>query len=343
MGPRRGPIPRLPIPQVVRARRRPVSVGSDVGGFPDAPGARPSVSRRVSAFFFRHPRVRLAVMLGPGLAWLGVLYLGSLGALLVQSFYRLEEFTGLMVREFGLATYRVLFDRANVDIILRTTAMAAAVTLACAVIAFPLAYFTARYASSRMKALLYLGVVMPLWSAYLVRVYSWKLILAKEGVFNWFVERIGLDGVLDALLRLPGIGGPSLSQSYLGMFIVFVYIWLPYMILPLMAALERVPATLLEASGDLGARPGRTFHRVILPLALPGVIAGSIFTFSLTLGDFIIPTIIGDSSFFIGAAVYVQQGTAGNLPLAAALAVVPLAIMAVYLVLAKRAGAFEAL
>ena len=184
---------------------------------------------------------------------------------------------------------------------------------------------------------------MPLWSSYLVRVYSWKLILAREGIVSWFLERAHLQGALDWALTAPVIGGPSLSQSFLGMFIVFVYIWLPYMILPLEASLERVPDSYLEASSDLGASGRLTFRKVVFPLALPGLIAGSIFTFSLTLGDFIIPTIIGNSSLFLGAAVYIQQGTAGNLPLAAAFAVVPIVIMGLYLFGARRLGAFEAL
>jgi putative spermidine/putrescine transport system permease protein len=184
---------------------------------------------------------------------------------------------------------------------------------------------------------------MPLWSNYLVRVLAWKLILARDGILTWFVDRLGLEGALRFALGLPGVGGASLSASELGRFVVFVYTWLPYMILPLHAALERVPSSVLDASSDLGARPGMTFRRVILPLALPGLVAGSIFTFSLTLGDFIIPQIIGNSSFYIGAVVYLQQGTAGNLPLAAAFSAIPMAIMALYLFGAKRAGAFEAL
>jgi len=303
--------------------------------------ARPSLGRRISAVFYRHPWLKLLLVLSPGLLWLGGLYLGSLVALILQSFYSLQPFTGLVVREVSLKTYESLFTPANIDIIVRTTAMAAAVTLACAIIAFPLAYYMARAASPRMKALMYVAVLMPLWTSYLVRVYSWKLILAKEGILAWFVERLHLQGVLDLFLGLPVIGGPSLSQSLLGMWLVFTYTWLPYMVLPLAAALERVPSSLLQASEDLGARPTRTFRRVTLPLALPGLIAGSIFTFSLTLGDFIIPTIIGNSAFFIGATVLVQQGTAGNLPLAAAFSAVPMVIMAVYLILAKRLGAFE--
>jgi putative spermidine/putrescine transport system permease protein len=306
-------------------------------------GRPASVFRRLSSFFYRHPGLKLGLLLAPGLIWLGVVYGGSLFSLLVHSLFRLEEFTGLLVREVSLDTYRSLFARANLDVITRTTVMASAVTVACAVIAFPLAYYMARFASPRMKAFLYLAVLMPLWSSYLVRVYSWKLILAKDGVFSWFVEHLGLQGALNWVLGLPAVGGPSLSQSLLGMWVVFTYTWLPFMILPLAAALERVPGSLTDASSDLGARPRVTFRKVILPLALPGLVAGSIFTFSLTLGDFIIPTIIGNSTFFIGPTVLVHQGTAGNLPLAAAFSVVPMVIMGIYLFAAKRAGAFEAL
>ena len=304
---------------------------------------RGAALRRVSTFLYRHPRLKVVLLLAPGLAWLLGIYIGSLGTLLVNSFYSLQEFTGLISRELTLNTYQDLFSPANVDIIVRTVAMAAAVTFACAVLAFPIAYFMARFASRRAKALLFAAVLLPLWSSYLVRVYAMKLILSKDGVLVWFLEKVSLDGLVDAALELPLIGGPSLSTSYLGMFIVFVYIWLPFMILPLEAALERVPGSLVEASSDLGARPRRTFRTVILPLAKPGLVAGSIFTFSLTLGDFIIPTIIGNSSFFIGAAVYVHQGTAGNLPLAAAFSAVPIVVMGLYLFLAKRSGAFEAL
>lgn len=305
--------------------------------------ARAPLARRISTYLYRRPTLALGLLLAPPLGWLGLVYLGSLLSLLVQSFFSLDGFTGQVVRRFTLATYGDLFTRANVDIILRTAGMAAAVTVAAAVAAFPLAYYMARYASPRMKALLFLAVLLPLWSSYLVRVYSWKLILAKEGVLNWTVTRLRLEGVLDLLLALPGIGGPSLSVSLLGMFIVFLYVWLPYMILPVEAALERVPESLIEASGDLGARPADTFRRVMLPLVFPGVVAGSIFTFALTLGDFIVPYALGNSALFIGQAVLAHQGTAGNIPLAAAFTVVPTVIMAVYLVAAKRAGAFDAL
>lgn len=298
---------------------------------------------RLSDALWRRPRVLLVLFLLPPLLWLGVIYLGSLFALLAQSFFSIDEFSGVIVREPTLKTYAELFTPANLDIILRTVTMAAAVTLASAVIAFPIAYYAARYARGRWKALFYLGVMLPLWSSYLVKVYSWKLILAKEGILTWALDGVGLLWLLDAYLALPGVGGNSLSTSFTGTFLVFLYVWLPFMILPIQAALERVPATMLEASGDLGAHPAQTFRHVILPLAMPGVIAGSIFTFSLTLGDYIIPQIIGTSARFIGQAVYQHQGTAGNIPLAAAFAVVPIVIMAFYLWWAKRRGAFDAL
>ena len=301
------------------------------------------LAERLSDLFWRRPGVLLALLLGPPLLWLGVVYVGSLAALLAQSFFSIDEFSGLIDRSFTLKTYAELFRPANFDIILRTVSMAAAVTLASVVVAFPIAYFAARYARGRWKAFFYLGVMLPLWSSYLVKVYAWKLILAKEGILGWIFERLHLGFVLDALLAVPVIGGNSLSVSYIGTFLVFVYVWLPFMILPMQAALERVPANLLEASGDLGADARQTFRHVILPLALPGIVAGSIFTFSLTLGDYIIPSIIGSSRNFIGQAVYAQQGTAGNIPLAAAFAVVPIVIMMVYLAVARRLGAFDAL
>lgn len=299
--------------------------------------------RAVSTFLFLRPRLALALLLTPPLLWLGVVYLGSLASLVIQSFFHLDGFTGQVVRQFSLATYRDLLAPSNLDIAVRTATMAAAVTVAAAILAFPLAYYMARYATPRIKALLTLGVLLPLWSSYLVRVYSWKLILAKEGIVSWFVGKAHLGWLLDGILAIPGIGGPSLSVSAIGTFLAFVYVWLPYMILPIEAALERVPRSLLEASGDLGARPAQTFRRVTLPLAFPGVVAGSIFTFSLTLGDFIVPGTLGNSSLFIGQAVLAHQGTAGNIPLAAAFTVIPMGIMAVYLLLAKRLGAFDAL
>jgi putative spermidine/putrescine transport system permease protein len=298
---------------------------------------------RVSTFLYQRPLFLLLLLLTPPLLWLGVVYLGSLGALLMQSFFSIDAFSGVVNREFTLRTYGELLTPANLDIVLRTVLMAGSVTLASALIAFPIAYYMARYARGRVKALLYLAVMLPLWSSYLVRVYSWKLILAREGILNWAFAKLHLLWLMDAVLALPVVGGTSLSVSYLGTFLVFLYIWMPYMILPIQAALERVPVSLIEAASDLGARPGLVFRTVILPLAFPGVVAGSIFTFSLTLGDYIIPGIIGSSRFFIGQAVYSHQGLAGNIPLAAAFSVVPIVIMALYLTAAKKLGAFDAL
>jgi putative spermidine/putrescine transport system permease protein len=297
----------------------------------------------LSDLFWRRPKFLLTLMLAPPLLWLGIVYIGSLFALLAQSFFSIDEFSGLINREFTLKTYGDLLQAANLDIILRTVTMAALVTLASAIIAFPIAYYAARYARGRWKALFYLGVMLPLWSSYLVKIYAWKLILAKEGILTWLLAKLNLLWLLDAWLSLPVVGGNSLSVSFTGTFIVFVYVWLPFMILPVQAALERVPGNLVEASSDLGASPGQTFRNVLFPLALPGIVAGSIFTFSLTLGDYIIPQIIGTSRLFIGQAVYSQQGTAGNIPLAAAFTVVPIVIMGFYLWGAKRMGAFDAL
>jgi putative spermidine/putrescine transport system permease protein len=298
---------------------------------------------RLSDFFYRNSGLLTLALLLPPLLWIGIVYLGSLFALLLQSFYSLDEFSGLIVHEFTVTTYEHLFTPTNLTIILRTAVMAAAVTLASAILAFPIAYYAARYARGGWKALFYLAVMMPLWSSYLVKVYAWKLILAKEGIITWVADKLHLGWVIDGLLSLPVIGGSSLSFSYIGTFIVFVYIWLPYMILPTQAALERVPKNFIEASADLGASPRQTFRTVILPLAMPGVIAGSIFTFSLTLGDYIIPQIVGNSRPFIGTTVYALQGTAGDIPLAAAFTVVPVVIMGIYLMIARRLGAFDAL
>lgn len=204
------------------------------------------VLRRVSTFLYRRPAFYITLLLIPPLLWFGTVYLGSLFTLLANSFYAIDEFTAKIVYEPTFATFRqVVTQPAHIDIIIRTLLMAVAVTIACAVIALPIANYMARYASPRTKALFYVGVMLPMWTSYLVKVYAWRLILAKQGILSWMLDSVGLSGALDAALRLPGIGGPSLSSSYLGMFIVFVYMWLPYMILPLAASLERVPASLL--------------------------------------------------------------------------------------------------
>ncbi|WP_372016670.1 ABC transporter permease [Tistrella mobilis] len=298
--------------------------------------------RRLSDLLLRRRRLLLLSLLVPPLLWLGVVYLGALFTLLAHSLFSIDEFAGTLIYEPTLKTFGELMRPANLDIVLRTIAIASVVTVLAAVIGFPVAWYAARYARGRMKAAFYLAVMMPLWSSYLVKLYAWKLLLAKEGAIGWFADRLGLAGLLDGWLSLPLVGGPSLSVSYTGMVVVFLYLWLPFMILPIQAALERVPASMIEASSDLGATPGQTFRNVVLPLAMPGVVAGGIFTFSLTLGDYIVPQVIGTSALVLGQAVYMQQGVAGNLPLAAAFAVVPILVMALFLTAAKRMGAFDA-
>jgi putative spermidine/putrescine transport system permease protein len=319
---------------------------TSASAFRPAEGAmprKPSPLDRISTGLYTRPGLLSLLLFALPMGYFIVVYLGSLLALLIQSFWQLDEFSGKVVREFTLANYVALTRPSNLAIIGRTVTMAILVTAACAVLAFPLAYYAARYAGKRWRGVLYLLVLLPLWSSFLVRVYAWKLILAKEGILMWFVDRLHLTWIVDWLLGLPTIGGPSLSVSPIGMFIAFTYIWLPYMILPIQASLERVPRSLLEASADLGARPGETFRTVILPLAFPGIVAGSIFTFSLTLGDFIVPSVLGNSAFFIGQAVLSLQGTSGNIPLAAAFTAVPMVVMILYLLGARRLGAFEAL
>jgi putative spermidine/putrescine transport system permease protein len=304
---------------------------------------RDGLLRRISDVLLARRGFYLLLLLVPPLLWLGVVYLGSLFALLAESLFSIDDFSGVVVREPTFATFAQLLRPANFDVIVRTILVAGTVTVLAVIVAFPIAYYAARYARGRWKAAFYLAIMMPLWSSYLVKVYAWKLLLAKEGAIGWVMDSIGLRWLLDGILALPTVGGPSLSTSYIGMVLVFLYLWIPFMVLPVQAALERVPVSLIEASGDLGASPGQTFRTVILPLALPGVVAGAIFTFSLTLGDYIVPEIVGPSSLILGQVVYIQQGTAGNIPLAAAFSVVPILIMGVLLTLAKRMGAFDAL
>jgi putative spermidine/putrescine transport system permease protein len=292
-------------------------------------------------FFYRYPRLGVFLLLAAPMAWLLVVYISPLYALLEQSRYSVNEFTMLVERTPTWDNYESLREPANQDIIKRTLRMSAAVTATCAVLAFFPAYYLARVAKGRLKSWLYLAVVLPLWSSYLVRVYTWKLILSQNGVAAWFFEKLGLLPVHDWILKNETLGGSSLSTSTFGLFIVFVYIWLPYMILPITVALERVPQSLMDASSDLGARPWYTFLRVTLPLSFPGIVAGSIFTFSLTLGDYIVPKNFGGSQPYIGSNV--ESLYSIFLPQAATFTVVALAIMIVYLLIAKRLGAFDAL
>jgi putative spermidine/putrescine transport system permease protein len=282
---------------------------------------------------YRKNNLFLFLLLTPPLLWFGVVYLGSLFALLCMA----------VTSNLTLDNYRVLFDSTNLDIILRTLSMAVAVTLACAAIGFPIAYYMTRYGSRAEKGFFYIAVMLPMWASYIVKTYAWTVILSQEGILYWLFNYLGLTGALQSLLQLPVIGGNTLATSNLGRFIVFTYIWLPFMTLPIQAALERVPTNLLQASSDLGAKPAQTFRKVLLPLVFPGVVAGSIFTFSLTLGDYIIPQLIGPSGLYIGTMVYTMQGSIGNMPLAAAFTVVPIVLIFIYLSLARKAGAFDAL
>jgi putative spermidine/putrescine transport system permease protein len=285
----------------------------------------------------------LALLLGPPLLWFCGVYLGSLLSLLWQGFYSFDDFSMSVLPRLTLANYGKIFDQANFEIVLRTLAMASAVTVAAAAISFPIAYFMARHASPALKGFFYVGVMLPMWASYIVKAYSWTVILAKGGIFYWLLDKLHLAGAMDALLTLPYIGGSTLSTSNLGRFLVFTYLWLPFMILPVQAALERVPPNLLQASADLGAGAAQTFRFVTWPLAFPGVVAGSIFTFSLTLGDYIIPQLVGPPGLFVGSYVYVQQGAVGNIPMAAAFTMVPIVLVTIYLAIAKRLGAFDAL
>jgi len=291
--------------------------------------ARGGLIRRVSAALFRHPRAKLGLTLGPTAVWMVVVYLASLSLMLVTAFWRVNELSSQIERVWGLQNFQTLRNTpVFTTITVRTVLMAAAVTVTDLALAFPIAYLAARMARPRTRNVLLLLVVMPLWSNYLVRVYAWKVITAG-------------DGPLQAILNLIGIHR-SISASNWAVWLTFCYLWLPFAILPLYAALERVPDSLLEASGDLGAKGGLTFRRVIIPLVFPGLVAASIFTFSLTLGDYITPIMVG-KGIFIGNAIYGFAGVAANLPLAAAYAFVPIIIMAIYLLVARWLGAFEAL
>ena len=318
---------------------------NDAFGPPRGNGRR--VKRRagdaVSSFFYRRRRLYLALLLAPPLFWFGVVFVGALFALVWQSTYTFNDFAMQVTPDLTLANYRALASGTNLDIVLRTVAMAAAVTIGCAIVGFPLAYYMARYTRGAARGLLYVGVMLPMWASYIVKAYAWTMILSKGGIIYWLVDRVHLRGALDLLLTVPYIGGSSLSTSNVGRFLVFAYAWLPFMILPMHAAIERVPPKLIEASADLGARPGQTFRTVLLPLAFPGVVAGSIFTFSLTLGDYIIPQLVGPPGLYIGTMVNLQQGSVGNLPMAAAFTAVPIVILSVYLWIARRLGAFDAL
>jgi putative spermidine/putrescine transport system permease protein len=292
-----------------------------------APPPRRSASRRLADLFHGRRRLQLGALLAGPVGWLVIAYLGSLAVLFAAAFWHLDEFTGEIERGFSFENFETLTEPVYRSITGRTIGVAALVTLTDAILAFPIAFYMAKVASPRMKGVLVVAVLMPLWSSYLVKVYAWRTILSPEGALNWMLDPIGVTVPTDDIFRL---------------WLVMSYLWLPFMIMPIYAGLERVSDSLLSASDDLGAKPWTTFRRVVLPLAFPAVVAGSIFTFSLTLGDFIAPQLVS-STQFIGNVIYSNVGIANNLPLAAAYALVPVVVMIFYLLLARRLGAFEQL
>jgi putative spermidine/putrescine transport system permease protein len=294
-----------------------------VGTTPIAPSRSPG--RRISAWLHRHRRARLALLLALPLAWLGVVYLGSLLVLFLNAFWTTDPFTSLVVHDFTLDNFGELLNTAVYrTVAFRTVGMAALVTATCIVLAYPIAFYMAKVAAPRTRGILAVAVLMPLWASYLIKAYSWRQIMSDHGVLDWALQPFGLKG--------PGFGDVAI-------WLTFTYLWLPFMILPIYAGLERIPDSLLEASADLGGRAWITFRRVILPMSIPAVVAGSIFTFSLTLGDYIVPGLVSTTQF-IGNVIFIN--VAQDLPLAAAYSMVPLVIMLVYLAIARRLGAFEA-
>jgi len=288
---------------------------------------QPSLARRLSGVLHRHPVLRLSLLLVAPILVLVVVYLGSLAVLLVSAFWTTDDFTGEIVHEATLDNFRSIFTTGVYrTVTLRTIGVAAAVTVICAVLAFPMALFMAKVASPRSRRVLVVLVLTPLWASYLVKAYAWRAMLAGEGVVNWALAPFGLTG--------PGFG---LTATV----IVLTYLWLPFMVLPVYAGMERLPDSMLEASSDLGAKAGRTIRSVVVPLAFPAVVAGAIFTFSLSLGDYIVVQIVGGKSQLIGNLIQGNAGAANNLPLAAALAAVPIMIMIVFLLVVRRTGALD--
>ena len=286
------------------------------------------MGRRSADLLHGRRRVQASLLLAGPLAWLVVAYLGSVAVLFIAAFWSLDDFSGQVVHSYSLDNFRTLWEgKVYREIVLRTVGVAAAVTVTDAVLAFPIAFFMAKVAAPRTRNVLAVAVLMPLWASYLVKVYAWRTILNEDGIFNWALQPFGLHG--------PGYG-------IVATWLVFSYLWLPYMILPVYAGLERIPDSMIDASGDLGGKPWMTFRQVVLPLAFPAVVAGSIFTFSLTLGDYIAPQLVS-SKQFIGNVVFANVGVANNLPLAASFATVPVVVMILYLLVARRLGAFEQL
>ena len=285
-------------------------------------------SNRFSAYFHRHRGVQLGGYLVPPLLWFLIFYLGALAVLFVSAFWHLDVFTGKVVKGFSLQNFQKLQDPVYRTITIRTIWLAVVVTVTDVILAFPLAYYAARMASKRRRNAVLVAVILPLWANYVVRVFAWKLILSHGGFLSWMFGLVGLH--------------VEIANSQWAIWLTFVYLWLPFTMLPIYGSLERVPGSFLEASGDLGAKGWITFRRVVIPMIVPGIVAGSLFSFSLTLGDYITPSLVGNTKF-IGNVIYDSVGVAGNIPFAAAYAMVPVAVMAVYMLIAKRAGAFEAL
>jgi len=288
------------------------------------------IGLRISSALWRRPWARATILLTPPLAWFVLAYLVALVVLLITAFWQINPFTTNIERVFTVSNFtQILSSSAYRGVILRTVGMAAAVTVVDAIVAFPFAYYMARIASRRARTALFVAILLPLWASYLAKVYSWLLIFTHGGVLDWTLGKVGL-------------GQVHLIYTNFAVFTVFAYIWLPFMIIPVYAALERIPNSQLEASQDLGARTWLTTRRVLIPLALPGIVAGSIFTFSLTLGDYITPLLVGGTSAnFMGNIIYTNIGIANNVPFAAAMAMVPIVIMAIYLAGARALGALE--
>jgi putative spermidine/putrescine transport system permease protein len=294
--------------------------------------ANDGLGSRISAVLWRRPWARATLLLTPPLAWFVLIYIAALVVLLITAFWQINPFTTNIERVWSLNNFTAIFDSAAYrGVILRTVGMAAAVTVVDAIVAFPFAYFMARIATPRTRTALFVAILLPLWASYLAKVYSWLVIFTHDGILDWSLGKIGL-------------GQVHLIYTNWAVFTVFCYLWLPFMIIPVFAALERIPSSQIEASQDLGARTWRTTRLVLFPLALPGIVAGSIFTFSLTLGDYITPLLVGGTSAnFMGNIIYSNIGIANNVPFAAAMALIPVAIMAVYLLSARALGAFEAI
>jgi putative spermidine/putrescine transport system permease protein len=288
--------------------------------------------KALSSLSWRRGWVAVGSLLALPAVWFGGLYLAAIGAMFLTSFWTVDDFTGNLIPGFSLTNFQQLIaDPTYAHIAARTIFIAAAVTLTDVVLAWPVAYAMVRLAGPKLRAGLMAAVLIPLWSSYLARVYAWRLILSHDGVLNWALAEIGIPGL-------------HIGYSNWAMWIVFSYLWLPFMILPVAAAVERIPPSLLEASADLGSRGWATFRRVMLPMALPGMVAGAISTFSLTLGDYVTPMLVGgEGSDFIGNVVYSNVGVTNDIPFAAAYAVLPLCVMAGFLLIARKLGAFDAL